>query len=312
MMLLTQQPGPILDIPMTSEEGLKKIDDAMLRKKMIAEGRSVAPFTTAQNMEIYDCVYNLCTQKSKNYSEEIYEKYLNYLEEWIMDKVIPRLLGKHGAALLTEVTESWSEFKAFADSSYKFVEFLDRWYVPRREYTSLVDAPRRYFCILVCDRLYGQIQEAIMSLIIQERKGKDIDRNLLKTVFGFMGPEGKGATNYYEKFEQIMLAEAAAYYSELSMEWWFWRDSFTNYLQKVDWCLIQEGARAEVYPYKTTKEKLLNVIKYILLERNANRWAQNQKAQGVTADDKQLLSKYASLSLLDEGDLASMDMAPDQ
>ncbi|XP_012089041.1 cullin-1 [Jatropha curcas] len=312
MVLLVQQPRPKMAMLVTLEEGLKKIDDAILRKKMIADGRSVLPFTSAQNMEIYDCVFNLCARNPKVYSEKIYEKYMYHLEEWIMEKVIPRLLGKHGVALLEEVTKSWSEFKAFADSSYKFFEYLDRYYVPRKRLPPMVDAPRRYFCNLVCDKLYGQIQEATLSLITQEREGKVIDRNLLKDVFGFMGSEGKGTTNYYEKFEQIMLAEAAAYYSELSMEWWFWRDSFTNYLRKVDWCLIQEEARAEVYPRKKTKAKLLNVMKYILLERNANRWAQKRKAEEITADDQQLLSKYASLSLLDEGDLASVGVEPDQ
>ncbi|KAJ9131436.1 hypothetical protein P3X46_035095 [Hevea brasiliensis] len=299
-----------MNTPLTLEEGLKKIEDAIARKKLIYDAQCVTPFTTAENMLIYDCVYKLCTQK-RNYSEHIYEKYVSYLEERIMEKVIPRLLGKHGVALLKEVTQSWSEFKAFADSIYKFFEFLDRSYAPRKGLLLLADAPKHYYGNQVCERLYGKIQEAAISLIIEDREGKDIDRNLLNAVLClFIGLGGKGTTNYYEKFEQIMLAETAAYYSELSMEWWFWRDSLTSYLRKVDWCLVQEEARAEVYPCKTTKTKLLEVMKYILLERNAKRWAQKQKANGVAAVDQELLSKYASLSL-DIGSSASVATATD-
>lgn len=47
-----------------------------------------------------------------------------------MEKVIPRLLGKHGAALLKEVARSWPQYKAFVGSIYKFFEYLGRHYVP--------------------------------------------------------------------------------------------------------------------------------------------------------------------------------------
>ncbi|KAF2307250.1 hypothetical protein GH714_025793 [Hevea brasiliensis] len=239
-----------MNTPLTLEEGLKKIEDAIARKRLISDAQCVTPFTTAENMLIYELIY-------------------------------------------------------------KFFEFLDRFYAPRKGLLLLADAPKHYYGNQVCERLYGKIQEAAISLIIEDREGKDIDRNLLKAVLClFIGLGGKGTTNYYEKFEQIMLAETAAYYSELSMEWWFWRDSLTSYLRKVDWCLVQEEARAEVYPCKTTKTKLLEVMKYILLERNAKRWAQKQKANGVAAEDQELLSKYASLSL-DIGSSASVATATD-
>ncbi|OAY42295.1 cullin-1 isoform X1 [Manihot esculenta] len=297
--------------PLTLEERLKKIENAIARKKLLADGQCVPPFTTAENMEIYDCVFKLCTQKRTHYSEQFYEKYLNCLEERIMEKVIPRLLGKHGTALLKEVAHSWSEFKAFADSIYKFFQYLDRFYAPRRGLLLLADAPKHYYGRQVCESLYGKCQEAIINLIAEDREGKNIDRNLLNTVLGlFIALGGNGTTNYYEKFEQIMLAETAAYYCELSMQWWFWHDSLSSYLRKVDWCLVQEEARAEAYPCETTKAKVLEVMKYILLERNAKRWAGRQKANGVAAEDQELLSKYACLSL-DMDSSASVSRATD-
>ncbi|XP_065853793.1 cullin-1-like [Euphorbia lathyris] len=284
------------------EEAWEIIDDAIARKKAIADGESAAPFTTEENLRVYTCVYHLCNYKWKtSCKDQVYEKYTHILEERIMEKAIPKLLGKHGASLLTEVTKSWSDFKAFADSIFKFFLPLDRFC--NRSFLDkvlpeLVDTPRLWFCKLVCERLYGKIQEAAMNLVIQDREGKEIDRNILYSVFKFFLDLGeKGTTNYYAKFEQVLLAETSVYYSELSMEWWFWRDSYANYLRKVDWCLVQEEARADVYPCESTKEKLLMVMKYILLERNAKRWTQKLKADGVRAEDEELVRKYDSLSL---------------
>ncbi|KAJ6918217.1 hypothetical protein NC651_012454 [Populus alba x Populus x berolinensis] len=73
----------------------------------------------------------------------------------------------------------------------------------------------------------------------------------------------------------------------LSLERWFWGDSFSNYLRKVDWCLNQEEVRAELYPSPTTKTKILDVMKYIMLERNAEKWAQKRIAEGIAAEDQQ-------------------------
>ncbi|KAJ6941558.1 hypothetical protein NC651_007357 [Populus alba x Populus x berolinensis] len=65
-------------------------------------------------------------------------------------------------------------------------------------------------------------------------------------------------------------------------------------LIQVDWCLNQEEARAELYPSPTTKTKILDVMKYVMLERNAEKWAQKRIVEGITAEDQELLSKYAT------------------
>ncbi|WCJ43129.1 hypothetical protein M5689_023891 [Euphorbia peplus] len=81
------------------------------------------------------------------------------------------------------------------------------------------------------------------------------------------------------------------------MEWWFWRDSYANYLRKVDWCLVQEEARSDLYPSESTKAKILMVMKYIMLERNAKRLSQKKKTDGVRGEGEELVQKYTSLSL---------------
>nr|TKS13822.1 cullin-1-like [Populus alba] len=298
-----------MDADMMLNEKLKKIDDVITKKKMIMDGHPVIPFTPAEKMIAYEypaiwftymskCVYNLCTRKLRDSCSLVYEKYTNCFSEIIQERVLPVLMDKHGTELLTEITRLWLEYKELLKSCAD----LDNFYIRRKRHPSPADSMRYYFCNLVCDELFSKLQEAMMRLIIQEREGGQIDRNLLKRVLDFfLEAGGNGTTDYYEKLEQIMLAEAAAYYSQLSLEWWFWGDSLSNYLRKVDRCLNQEEARAEFYLSQTTKTKLLDVqcsvMKYVLLERNAKKWAQKQNADGMEAEDQELLSKYASLKL---------------
>ncbi|KAG6775065.1 hypothetical protein POTOM_018491 [Populus tomentosa] len=296
-----------MDVDMMLNEKLKMIDDAITKKKTKMDCHPEVPITPAEKMNAYEypatcSVFTLCNRPRRDYSNLVYEKYTNYLTERIQERALPVLMDKHGTELLTEVMRLWSEYKEFASFLSKIFAYLDRYYIPKRGLLSLDDSMRYHFCNLVCDKLFSKLQGAMMRLIIQERDGGQIDRNLLKTVSCLLFEVGeKGTVNCYEKLEQIMLAEVAACYSQLSLERWFWGDSFSNYLRKVDWCLNQEEARAELYPSPTTKTKILDVkcsvMKYVMLERNAEKWAQKRIAEGIAAEDQELLSKYASLKL---------------
>lgn len=287
-----------MDVDMMLNEKLKMIDDAITKKKTKMDCHPEVPITPAEKMNAYDSVYTLCNRPRRDYSNLVYEKYTNCLTERIQERALPVLMDKHGTELLTEVMRLWSEYKEFASFLSKIFAYLDRYYIPKRGLLSLDDSMRYHFCNLVCDKLFSKLQGAMMRLIIQERDGGQIDRNLLKTVSCLLFEVGeKGTVNCYEKLEQIMLAEVAACYSQLSLERWFWGDSFSNYLRKVDWCLNQEEARAELYPSPTTKTKILDVMKYVMLERNAEKWVQKRIAEGIAAEDQELLSKYASLKL---------------
>ncbi|WCJ43130.1 hypothetical protein M5689_023892 [Euphorbia peplus] len=103
----------------------------------------------------------------------------------ICAQAIPTLLGKHGASLLTQVTKSWSDFKAFSDSISVLLFHLDHFFIPRKGIPALGDLANHCFSKLVWERLYGEIQETAMELVIQDREGKEIDRDLLSLYFSF-------------------------------------------------------------------------------------------------------------------------------
>ncbi|KAJ6918218.1 hypothetical protein NC651_012454 [Populus alba x Populus x berolinensis] len=150
-----------MDADTMLNEKLKKIDDVITKKKMIMDGHPVIPFTPAEKMIAYECVYNLCTRKRGDSCSLVYEEYTNCLSEIIQERVLPVLMDKHGTELLTEITRLWLEHK---ELSKTFAD-LDNFYIRRKRHPSPADSMRCYFCNLVCDELFSKLQEAMMRLV---------------------------------------------------------------------------------------------------------------------------------------------------
>ena len=68
--------------------------------------------------------------------------------------------------------------------------------------------------------------------IALERNGKQVHQDLLKIVLNFFLEIREGKIDYYITFEQLMLEEAASYYSQLALEL-LCCISYADYIQKV-------------------------------------------------------------------------------
>lgn len=81
--------------------------------------------------------------------------------------------------------------------------------------------------------MFGIVFNLYLLQINEERYGKQIDPKLLQDVMSIFLEIGKNTSpSYYENFEQAMLEETAAFYSQLSSQWVLY-DSLTDYIQKV-------------------------------------------------------------------------------
>ncbi|XP_040940940.1 cullin-1 isoform X2 [Gossypium hirsutum] len=151
----------------------------------------------------------------------------------------------------------------------------------------------------VFKKLYCRLIEAALTLINQEREGQQIDCVLLKNVLDIFVEisDYKGA-NYYEDFERIMLTEISGYYSRLASEWLLY-DSSAEYVQKVFWCLNREKQRARQYLHPDTEVKIVQVVRYHLLDQIANKLMEKRQAEnsGMVTDYQEILLKCAGISL---------------
>ncbi|KAK3012837.1 hypothetical protein RJ639_008616 [Escallonia herrerae] len=174
--------------------------------------------------------------------------------------VLPSLMDKNGAPLLTELLHMWAKYKVMVKCLGGFFLYLDRHFADGKSAAPLRDVSVVCFHDLVFVKFYDKCRDAAIDLISQDRAEEMIDRGLLKNISSFfMEIGGQGNTSYYESFEKAIIADVSIYYSSLASEWLF-RYSCTDYIRKAEWCLNQENARASQYLYQTSVEKLLQVL----------------------------------------------------
>ncbi|KAL7220557.1 hypothetical protein ACSBR2_013440 [Camellia fascicularis] len=86
-------------------------------------------------------------------------------------------------------------------------------------------------------RVYGemndQVRDVVISMIDQERKGEEIDQALVKNVLDIYTEMGEGSMKYYQKdFEEVMLVDTAAFYSQKASIW-ITSESYKDYMLKI-------------------------------------------------------------------------------
>ncbi|XP_021282510.1 cullin-1-like [Herrania umbratica] len=283
------------------DEGMMIMDEAIVKAKKIIEGYPETKFSGEEYQRFYECVYFMCTYHSSNEKTmQLYEKFRNSLEESIFSTVLPTLINKQGANLLRELVVMWSNYKLMARWLCRFFEYLDRFFIPQHiELESLNGISFSCFRDLVFKKLYCRFIDATLTLINQERDGLQIDCILLKNVLDiFEEISDYSGVNYYKDFEQIMLTEISGYYSRLASEWLLF-DSSAEYVHKVFWCLNREKQRASQYLHPDSEAKLMQVVRYQLLDQIANKLMEKKQAEnsGLVTDYQEILSKCAGMTL---------------
>ncbi|GMP56819.1 hypothetical protein CsSME_00021146 [Camellia sinensis var. sinensis] len=89
------------------------------------------------------------------------------------------------------------------------------------------------FYELVYGEMNDQVRDAVISMIDQEREGDEIDHALVKNVLDIYTEMGEGSMKYYQKdFEEAMLVDTAAFYSQKASIW-ITSESYKDYMLKV-------------------------------------------------------------------------------
>jgi cullin 1 len=160
-------------------------------------------------MMLYTTIYNMCTQKPPHdYSQQLYDKYRESFQEYINTMVLPSLREKHDEFMLRELVQRWANHKVMVRWLSRFFHYLDRYFITRRSLTALKDVGLICFRDLIFQEIKGQVKDAVIALIDQEREGEQIDRALLKNVLDIFVEIGLGSMYCYENdFEDFLLKD---------------------------------------------------------------------------------------------------------
>ncbi|KAG5011143.1 hypothetical protein JHK87_019658 [Glycine soja] len=255
------------------EQGWDFMLKGITKLKNILEGLPEPQFSSEDYMMLYTTIYNMCTQKPPHdYSQQLYDKYKESFEEYIVSTVLPSLREKHDEFMLRELVKRWANHKIMVRWLSRFFHYLDRYFIARRSLPPLNEVG------LTCFR----------DLIDQEREGEQIDRALLKNVLDIFVEIGMGQMDHYENdFEAAMLKDTSSYYSRKASNW-ILEDSCPDYMLKAEECLKREKDRVAHYLHSSSEPKLLEKVQHELLSVYANQLLEKEHSgcHALLRDDK--------------------------
>ncbi|CAI8599774.1 unnamed protein product [Vicia faba] len=78
------------------DQGWAYMQNGIKNLKTILEGSSKTQFSSKEYMMLYTTIYNMCTQKPPlDYSQDLYDKYKGFFEEYIRSTVLSSVINKH-------------------------------------------------------------------------------------------------------------------------------------------------------------------------------------------------------------------------
>ncbi|CAI0467391.1 unnamed protein product [Linum tenue] len=248
------------------EQGWEIIERGITRLKNILEGLPEPKFSSANYMELYTTVYNMCTQKPPHdYSQQLYDRYRESIEDYINSMVLPSLREKHDEFVPRELVKRWANHKVLVRWLSHIFHYLNREFIPRRSLLPLREVGFICFRTLVFYDFYRNLRVSVLSLIDQEREGEEIDRALLKNAVDIFVEIGMGRMDYYvHDLEAYMLRATVAYYSDKASHW-IQEDSCPDYMLKVEQRLTSEKDRVSHYLHPSSEPKLLEKVQNELL-----------------------------------------------
>ncbi|XP_006342782.1 cullin-1-like [Solanum tuberosum] len=271
------------------EHGWGIIQRGITKLKNILEGLPEPQFNSEDYMMMYSTIYNMCSHNPlHDYSQQLYDKYREAFEEYIITTVLPSLREKHDELMLRELVKRWLNHKVMVKWLSRFFQYLERYLIVQRSLPGLIEVGLTCFRDQVYQELNGKVGDVVISLIDQEREGEQIDRALLKNVLDIYVEIGMGLMDYYENgFEAAMLKDTMAYYSCKASNWII-EDSCPNYMLKAEECLKREKDRVSHYLHSSSETKLLEKVQHELLSVYATQLLEKEHSgcHALLRDDK--------------------------
>ncbi|XP_062017965.1 cullin-1-like [Rosa rugosa] len=252
------------------DQGWSSLQKGITKLKKILEGTPGGHFSSEEYMALYSTIYNMCSQISPNYSQQLYEKYGESLTEYIRATVLPSIAEKHGEFMLREFVNRWANHKVMVRWLSHFFSYLDRWFVSQKSLPRLKEAGLVVFRECVYEKVKSNVLACVIGFIDKEREGGQIDRGLLKNVVDVFVEVGMGQMGGYEvDFEVEVLADSGEHYSRKAVSW-ILEDSCPDYMVKAEECLRREKERASQYLHSSSEQKLVEKVQHELLVVHAH------------------------------------------
>ncbi|KAM7268340.1 hypothetical protein ACFE04_010506 [Oxalis oulophora] len=214
-------------------------------------------------MGLYTGVYLTCAEKVNfggyDYSDPIYLKFRDILEEYLTTSVLPSLREKEDEIFLMELANRWADHRIIVRKLTGIFSYVER-YVIRHDLPLLADIGLACFRHMIFYKFYSKTKHALTSQIRKEREGEEVDKTLLKNAINIFVEVCKGDLNLYRNFfENDMMEASSAYYSEKASKW-IVELSCPEYMLKAEACLVMERNIISQYLHSSSGPKLVERV----------------------------------------------------
>ncbi|KAJ3669273.1 hypothetical protein LUZ60_011223 [Juncus effusus] len=252
----------------TLQKGIDKLV-SFIDNNGVKPNPTESPFTADEYMLLYTTVYDLCRRGTETHIKELYNRYKIVFQDYIRSRVLPSLKGRKGEYLLREFIKKWYEHLFMVRCLSHIFFYMERYFVGRCFLPSMKDVSLDQ----VYQEMKGEIFGVVLSMINEDRDGKPIDGELVKSVIKIiMEFKLNKLDSYQEDFEPAFLDASGAYYDQKSIIW-LRELSHSNYMSKVDECLKIESFKGSQYLHSNTVQKLLERVRFELVESRGDKLA---------------------------------------
>ncbi|KAH7847618.1 hypothetical protein Vadar_028193 [Vaccinium darrowii] len=249
------------------QKRLDIMDRAIEKVQNIANGRDTTWFTSEQYMTYFSCVFFFSSIRYHGtYTGAVYQRFVEALQDNILEVILPSLEGKDNVQLLMKTMEMWAKYKILAHWLLRFFEPLGP-FCSMTKGTDITDVPYYLFCDWVFDRMWNRLRGAVMRMIFQQRARRPVNLDMIKAGIDlFMEVDHKGKRFYYKNFEQVLLSHIDGRYNKLANKWLL-SCSFHEYLKKALNCMYIEERRMGHYLPRNTMANVIEVTRYELMDK---------------------------------------------
>eukprot|EP00253_Pinus_taeda_P015712 PITA_15712 len=216
---------------------------------------------------VYDIQYfHACRSASAeriNNFKQIYKRYKQSLIIYFNSRVLPALREKQGEAMVREFVRRCRIHKEMVPILSTMFRFSESMLLIRKEIKrSVPEVAEKYFRKFVFGEMRIHVRDAVITLIREDRRGLQVDRNLLEGVLGIFVDIGMDV--YANEIEMPLLEDTADFYVQRAGSWNLGENSCMDYLLKAGECMQREEEIAAHYLHRS-REKLLEMVPNKLL-----------------------------------------------
>ena len=241
------------------------MDDPVVARSEIS--RAIAAVYDSKQSELsferlYGLVYRLVLH---GHGQELYEGVCADVRTSLI-AMANSLASVSDNQLLSRVSEQWARQQLTMSRIRDFLMYLDRTHVVKHNLSSVYDTGLSMFKVLVVrdERIKSRVLSLLMDDIDRDRRGRLIDRGLVRSTITMFSELGQDA---YEDFERSFLESAGSFYDRDSQE--RITGPCSEYVERTEELLRLESQRAEELLSPATFPKLRKVAEGALVEKHA-------------------------------------------